>query len=112
MRRDDAVYLHHMLDAANRAIQFTKGRTRIDLESDDLLALAFARLIEILGEASRNVSEDTKSRYPQVPWRQLTSTRNRLIHGYFDVDLNILWAIIEDDLPKLVQQLDEILDER
>ena len=112
IRRDDAVYLHHMLDAANRAVQYTAGRTRDDLASDDLLALAVVRLIEILGEAARNVSEDIKVRHSQVPWRQVISTRNRLIHGYFDVDLDILWAIIENDLPKLVPQLEDILDER
>ena len=109
MSNEDAVRLRHMLDAAKRAIDFMQGRAKSDLESDEQLSLAVVRLLEILGEAARNVSEDLRKDYPDIPWRQIAGTRDRLIHGYFDVDLDIVWQIISTDLPVLVAQLEKAL---
>lgn len=74
-----------------------------------MLALALVRLLEIIGEASRNVSAETRLAYPDVPWQQMAATRNRLIHGYFDVDFDIVWAIVAVDLPPLIPRLHEIV---
>jgi len=109
MSNEDAVRLRHMLDAARRAMDFTQGRVRSDLESDEQLSLALVRLLEILGEAARNVSEDLRNDYPDIPWRQIAGTRDRLIHGYFDVDLDIVWQIVSNDLPVLAAQLEKAL---
>ncbi len=109
MSNEDAVRLRHMLDAAKRAIDFMQGRARSDLESDEQLSLAVVRLLEILGEAAKNVSEDLRKDYPDIPWRQIAGTRDRLIHGYFDVDLDIVWQIISTDLPLLAAQLEKAL---
>ena len=109
MSNEDAVRLRHMLDAAKRAIDFMQGRAKSDLESDEQLSLAMVRLLEILGEAAKNVSEDLRKDYPDIPWRQIAGTRDRLIHGYFDVDLDIVWQIISTDLPVLVAQLEKAL---
>jgi len=109
MSNEDAVRLRHMLDAARRAMDFTQGRERSDLESDEQLSLALVRLLEILGEAARNVSEDLRNDYPDIPWRQIAGTRDRLIHGYFDVDLDIVWQIVSNDLPVLAAQLEKAL---
>ena len=109
MSNEDAVRLRHMLDAARRAIDFMQGRAKSDLESDEQLSLAVVRLLEILGEAAKNVSEDLRKGYPDIPWRQIAGTRDRLIHGYFDVDLDIVWQIISTDLPPLVAQLEKAL---
>ncbi len=109
MSNEDAVRLRHMLDAAKRAIDFMQGRARSDLESDEQLSLAVVRLLEILGEAAKNVSEDLRKDYPDIPWRQIAGTRDRLIHGYFDVDLDIVWQIISTDLPVLAAQLEKAL---
>ncbi len=109
MSNEDAVRLRHMLDAARRAIEFMQGRAKSDLESDEQLSLAVVRLLEILGEAAKNVSEDLRKDYPDIPWRQIAGTRDRLIHGYFDVDLDIVWQIISTDLPVLVAQLEKAL---
>jgi len=79
-----------MLDAASRAADLARGRSREYLDSDDVLVLALTRLLEILGEAALNVSETTQARYAEIPWRQMTATRDRLIHGYFSVDLDVL----------------------
>ncbi len=79
-----------MLDAAQKAVNFTQGRSRADLETDELLMLALVRLLEIVEEAAKNVSHETKAMAPQIPWRQMAGTRDRLIHGYFAVDLDVL----------------------
>ncbi|KAF3887923.1 MULTISPECIES: HepT-like ribonuclease domain-containing protein [Nostocales] len=90
MSKTDKVRLRHILDAANQAIAFTQGRNRADLDTDTMLALAVVRLIEILGEAAKNVSQGTKDSIPDIPWRQIAGTRDRLSHAYFDVNLDII----------------------
>ena len=108
-KHDDGVRLHHMLDAALKAREFITGRTRIDLNHDEKLTLALVRLLEVLGEAATQVSEDTRKLHPQIPWTNITATRHRLIHGYFDVDLDIVWEIVNADLPALIKALQRIL---
>jgi len=87
---DDRIRLRHMLDAARTAREFAQDRSRADLDSDDMLALALVRLLEIVGEAGRAVSVDLRERHPEIPWAEIAGTRDRLIHGYFDVDLDIV----------------------
>ena len=110
MLPDDRVRLQHMLDAVRSAISYTKGRSRADLDQDELLGLALVRLLEIIGEAAKKVSEPFKSVNPQIAWRQIGATRDRLIHGYFDVDHDIVWEIVKTDLPNLILQLEELFD--
>jgi len=110
--RDDLVRLRHMLDAAHKARRFVQDRSRTDLEMDEMLSLAIVRLLEIVGEAAAHVSEPIQAGLPGIPWRQITGARNRLIHGYFDVDLDIIWAILQDDLPPLIAQLELLLPQR
>lgn len=98
-----------MLEAAIKAQSFVAGKERSDLESDEMLALALVRLLEILGEAASRVSPEVQAQLPELPWRQMTGTRNRLIHGYFNVDLDIIWAIVKNDLPKCVAVLASIV---
>ena len=71
-------------------------------------ALALVRLLEIIGEAAKNVPEEIKASYPNIPWRVIGSTRDRLIHGYFDVDLDVVWDIVTNELPSLVKDLETI----
>ena len=87
---EDAVRLWHMLDAAKEAVAFAEDKTRPDLDVDRKLALALRQLVEDMGEASEQASAETRARHPQIPWRQLARTRARLIHGYHDIDLEIL----------------------
>ena len=74
-----------------------------------MLVLALTRLVETIGEATRNVKPDLRERHPNVPWKRMVGTRDRLIHGYDRVDLNALWEIIKDDLPPLIESLQEIV---
>ena len=109
MSKTDEVRLRHMLDAARKAVAFTQGRTRTDLDNDEILALAVVRLIEILGEAAKNVSQTTKDQFPEIPWRQIAGIRDRLSHAYFEVNLDIIWDIIASDLPPLIERLETLL---
>ena len=106
---EDFVRLRHMLDAARKAEEFVRGRNREDLDADEKLTLALVRLIEVLGEAAKGVSQTFRETHPEISWREIAGTRDRLIHGYFDVDLNIVWQIVTKDLPALILQLEKIL---
>ena len=112
MQPKDEVRLQHMLDASKKAVQFCIGKTEIDLVKDEMLRLAIVRLVEIIGEAAKNISVDTRNAYPQIPWKEIAGTRDRLIHGYFEVDLDILGKIILKDLPALNLQLETILTKK
>lgn len=109
LRDEDQVRLLHMLDAVERALKHTQDKSRGDLERDDLLCLALVRLIEIIGEAAKAVSPEVRETYPAIHWKQISGTRDRLIHGYFNVDLDVVWAIITNDLPVLEQELRKII---
>lgn len=108
-RHDDRTSLRHMLDHAREAITMIQDRSREELDDDRMLELALVRLIEIIGEAAARVSEETYKRFSEIPWQEITGMRNRLIHGYDQVDLNVLWDTITDDLPPLVQKLERTL---
>jgi uncharacterized protein with HEPN domain len=108
-KAEDVVRMRHMLDAARKAILFTQSCERADLDKDEKLALAVVRLLEILGEAAKGVSENIRQEYPAIPWRQIAGTRDRLIHGYFDVDYDIVWSIVSIDLGPVVEQLEKAL---
>ena len=107
--RKDEVRLRHMLDHGREAIALLEGKTRHDLDGERLLQLGLVRLIEVIGEAAGRVTKDTRTQYAQIPWAQITSTRNRLIHGYDFVDFDILWQTVKEDLPTLVSELERIV---
>jgi uncharacterized protein with HEPN domain len=108
---DPMVRVRHMLDYAREAVEMVHNRSRPDLDKDRMLNLALLRLMEIIGEAASRIPEDFRSIYKHIRWRDIVDLRNRLIHGYDSVDFDILWAILHDDLPKLVKQLESIIAE-
>lgn len=99
-----------MRDSAQAALDFVQGRSRADLEADRLLLFAVLHAIEVLGEAASRVSEDVRAQYPALPWRAMIGMRTRLVHGYFDIDTDIVWETVTDRLPPLVAQLAAILE--
>jgi uncharacterized protein with HEPN domain len=109
MRKDDRVRLQHMLDAAREAIGFVQGRARTDLDSDRMLVLSLVKGIEIVGEAANQVSKATREQLPGIPWADIVGMRNRLIHAYFDINLEILWRTVQYDLPPLIAVLERVL---
>lgn len=106
MRRDDAVRLRHMLDAAREALRFVEGRSRADLDKDRQLVLSLVKEIEIIGEAAYQLSAETRANLPDIPWEDIIGMRHRLVHAYFDINLDILWQTVVEDLPVLVNLLE------
>ena len=106
--RDEA-RLRHMLEHAEEALQFATGRSRSDLDVDRALNLSLTRLLEVIGEAAARVSQPTRDQHAAIPWPQIVGLRNRLIHGYDQVDFDVLWRIVQSDLPPLVTELRSIL---
>lgn len=109
MQPDDRIRIQHMLDSAWEVQAFVEDRTRDDLDNDRMLVLALVKAIEIIGEAASRISEETQEHYKTIPWMSIIGMRNRLVHAYYDIDLNILWATVWDDLPPLVAELEKIL---
>ena len=109
MRKDDLIRLKHMLDAANEASLFVSGKKRNDLDANRQLTLALVKDIEIIGEAASKVSQETKTNYPAIPWLDIVNMRNRLIHAYFDIDLEIVWDTVTKDLPPLMTEIGKIV---
>lgn len=107
--KDDILRVQHMLDFARKAVQFNEGKSRVDLDSNEMLAMATIHLIELIGEASRTISTELRHQYPEIPWDAISGTRNRLAHGYIDVDLDIVRTIVTKDLPPLIVQLRPVL---
>ena len=110
-QHDDSVRLRHMLDYSRKAMAMVAGRTREELDRDEILTLALTRAVEIVGEAAARVSGATQVRYDGIPWTEIVGLRNRLVHGYNSVDLNILWDIVKHDLPELMATLKDAMEE-
>jgi len=109
MREDDAIRLRHMLDAARHAVRFVQGRTRSDLDHDRQLVFALVKAIEIIGEAAYRVSEGGRANAAELPWDDMVAMRRRLVHAYFDIDLDILWRTTQEDLPPLIAALERAM---
>ena len=109
MQKDDVVRLRHMLDAAKEAKSFAQDETRGSLETDRKLMLALVKSIEIIGEAANNVTKKCHEDFPQIPWQKITGMRNRLIHAYYSINLDILWKTVTEDLPPLITELEKIV---
>ena len=109
MQPDDDIRLRHMLDSAEEAVEFAVGKSRDDLDDDRKLLLAIIKSVEIIGEAASRVSETCKSDNDNIPWKDMVGMRNRLSHGYFDVNLDIVWQTVKADLPELIKVLKKII---
>ena len=103
--KSDLIRLKHMLDASEKVVLFLREKKRKDLDEDEKLALAVVRLIEVIGEAATKLEKRVREVHSAIPWEQIIGTRNRLIHGYEEVDLDIVWQIATIDLPTLVGKL-------
>ncbi len=99
MRRDDA-YLLDMLVAARKAIAFAKGLTYSQFVQSDLHRNAILKVLEIVGEGASRVSEDIRKAHREISWPHIISLRNRIVHGYFEIDFAVVWRIVQEDLPR------------
>lgn len=108
MYRDDNERLGLMLDAALQVRNFTAEKCRADLDSEPILLHALVRLLEIIGEAANGISIEFKDDHPEISWKDIIRMRNRLIHGYFDVNLDVVWQTVVDDIPILINLLTKL----
>lgn len=108
-RVNDVARLKHMLEAAHETQAFTRGKTRQSLEEERMLLLSLLKLLEIIGEAASRISSSRKIENSDIPWQVMTSMRNHLTHGYFEINLDIIWTTITHNIPGLILQLEELL---
>ena len=111
MPKSDRTRVRHMLDAAREAMRSASQRTRSDLDTDLVWTLGLVKCIEIIGEAAARIGTETKERNPHIPGAQIVAMRNRLVHLYFDIDLDQVWNAVTEDLPPLVTELRRLLEE-
>ncbi len=109
MIRDDAVYLHHILDAINRIEEYVSGLNHEGFIRSSLVQDGVIRQIEIIGEATKNLSPALKERYPVIPWKDIAGMRDKLIHQYFGVDISAVLETVAQDLPDFKIQIGGIL---
>ncbi len=107
----DRARLAHVAGYASQAISFASRRTRADLDSDPVLAYALIRCLEVAGEAAAQLSVETREALPAIPWRAMISMRNRLIHAYHRVNLDIVWQAVTVEFPPIVAELERVLRE-
>ena len=108
--KDNRVYLRHILDAIDRIESFT-GAGRAEFLESELLQNAVIWNIGVVGEAARQVSNWLRDAHPEVPWQEIIAMRNRLIHEYFNVDLELVWEVVARDIPSFKSQAEFILSE-
>jgi uncharacterized protein with HEPN domain len=96
-----------MIEAARKAIAFADGKTRTDLDDDEMLRFALVKLVEIVGEAAKQVTTETRAEYPSVAWAEAARMRDRLVHHYFDINLDVLLSTVREDLPAILRSLPE-----
>lgn len=106
--REWRFYLDDMIGFAERALAYTDGLDQAAFESSGLNYDATLRNIELIGEAATHVPAPVREAAPQIPWRLIIATRNRLIHGYLGIDGDTLWSIIQSDIPSLLPQLESL----
>jgi len=110
MSIQDSPYLKHILDAINDIEESIGNKTKEEFIKDKDTKDATVRRLEIIGEATKNISSALKRKYPNVEWKKIGGARDVMIHAYFSVDLNIVWSIAKNDIPKLKKQVQDILE--
>ena len=109
--KSDLIFIQYILESTNAVMNFSKNISKDELISNRFKRNAIVREIEIIGEAVKNISEDLKNKHKEVEWKEIVGTRDKMIHHYFGVDVNIILNIIKKDIPILERQMKKIMDE-
>jgi len=105
-------YLNDILEALEKCLQFTRGMDFDEFNADDKTAYAVVRALEVVGEAVKQIPQEMRNEYPEIPWREMAGMRDKLIHEYFGVNLLVVWQTIVDDVPSLIPAFKTILQNR
>jgi uncharacterized protein with HEPN domain len=108
MKKDFKIFLEHILESINLIEEYTADKTRKQFLNSKQLQDAVIRRIEIIGEAVKNIPDDIKGKYKDIPWRNIMGMRDILIHQYFGVDLELTWEVINNNIPELKNQISSI----
>jgi uncharacterized protein with HEPN domain len=108
MIKDDLAYIEHILDCIRKINEFSSGLTLKEFKTNEMAQDAIIRNIEIIGEASKRISVDTKQTYYKIPWKEIAGMRDKLIHDYLGVDVSVVWKTIKEDIPALEKSISEI----
>ena len=111
MRKDYRLFIKDILDAIEKIEEFVASMDFEEFKNDDKTVSAVVRKLEIIGEATKNIPDEIKQKYPHLPWKEMAKIRDKLIHGYFVVDYEIVWKVIKEELPLLKPQMEKILQE-
>jgi uncharacterized protein with HEPN domain len=109
MKKDDSVFLNHIVDGAKLIGEYLSGASRDGFVANRMVQDAVIRELEVIGEATKNISEDLRSKYPDIPWNKMSGMRDKLIHGYFGVDLDAVWDTATKDIPELAIRIESVL---
>jgi len=109
MFKDDRVYLEHMLEISQKAVKALGNKKRQEYDNDEILLMALAHFIQVIGEAARRVSQPFQDAHPEIPWRQAIGMRHRIVHDYMNVDEDVVWEVVTCDLPTLISALEKIV---
>lgn len=104
-QREWHFYLSDMIEFAEKVLTYTKGLDQAGFVENELTYDATLRNLELIGEAATHIPNEVRNAHPEIPWRMIIATRNRLIHGYLGIDDDTLWSIIQDDVPELLPVL-------
>ena len=112
MSRTYDIYLQDIVEAINHIESYVQDTTRFQFETDRMRFDAVVRNLEVIGEAVKRVPDSIRENYPSVAWRKIAGLRDRLIHAYFDIDIEIIWDIVQSELPILKSQIQQIVSEQ
>lgn len=111
MKHTNKHYFRDILEYANFALSFLENMSYDQFTNDPKTVFAVVRALEVIGESSNRVPDDLKEKYSYVPWHKMRGLRNKIVHNYDDIDYTIVWNIVKNEIPKLIKQINEIIDE-
>ena len=108
-KRKELDYLKDILSSANRISSYTQSLDYNDFLSDEKTQDAVVRNLEIIGEATKNILDKTRETYSSIPWKNMAGMRDKLIHDYFGLNIDIVWGVVSEDIDKIIQELEDII---
>jgi len=111
MKREAGDFIEDIVNAMNKALRFVEGMSFEEFSKDDKTIFAVIRAIEIIGEATKNIPDEIKKAYPEIPWKGMAGMRDKVIHGYFGVDLKVVWDTVTKRIPEIKELFERMLDD-